>query len=70
MINFSSFFEEVFLIFDTSCLIFEDVSLIFEDIYFCNLLNLNNLMFSLYIMLFREQYTDFLRYYKPHSILS
>jgi len=55
MINFSSFLEEVFLIFDTSCLIFEDVLLIFEDVIFCNLLVFNILTFFSYIILFREQ---------------
>jgi hypothetical protein len=55
MINFSSSFEEIFLIFETSCLIFEDVSLIFEDVDFCNWLKFNYLKFSIYIILFREQ---------------
>jgi len=55
MTTFSSFLEEVFLIFDTSCLIFEDVSLIFEDVIFYKMLILKQLTFSLYIILFREQ---------------
>ena len=38
MIDFYSFLEEDFLIFETFCLIFEEVSLIFEEVDFYKLL--------------------------------